>query len=98
MMVIMVIMAVNLRNPNIFNSSELLNVKNEGSLTMVLVVKFGKHPSLSPQLSLNSGHLWIVGVAYPHILPRLWVLLLRLQDNCQSKMTLAFQKKKNISK
>ena len=31
MMVIMVIMKVNLRNPNIFNSSESLNVKNEGS-------------------------------------------------------------------
>ena len=27
----MVIMTVNLRNPNIFNSSETLNVKNEGS-------------------------------------------------------------------
>ena len=25
------VMAVNLRNPNIFNSSETLNVKNEGS-------------------------------------------------------------------
>ena len=32
MVVIMVIIKVNLRNPNIFNSSETLNVKNEGSL------------------------------------------------------------------
>ena len=31
-LVIMVIMTVNLRNPNIFNSSEMLNVKDEGSL------------------------------------------------------------------
>ena len=32
MMVIIFIMKVNLRNPNIFNSSEMLNIKNEGSL------------------------------------------------------------------
>ena len=31
-LVIMVIMTVNLRNPNLFNSSETLNIKNEGSL------------------------------------------------------------------
>ena len=65
---------------------------------MVVVVNFGQFPSLSPQLSSISGHLWIVGVSYPHILPRLWVLLLRLQDNCQSKMNGAFQKKTSQNK